>query len=562
MKGEFEMEPLTENERNGLITTSSASGRDQVTNATVCSRRRSVGIIVISLLIFSCIILMYKDSTFLPPSSGTSAADTTSSGLSLEESIKGKYGLDKASKQDAVDAAVEYLAGQQKAIEEEQQNGIGEQDATDEVEAAQPGLPPSQIDEESSTTPANTKQNDCHAKHSDEFSIYSCSQAFALSNNAPPCKISMSELKTRMMVIYSASALPRYDDSCGLLRSRYHTAPTCQAEEAEITPGVHHYRMVYIPAFEGTCVAPDVSPRGIAKAFRDARSDVGDSNRPVNIFFMGLSFMGQPFMSYVCLNEDSLSFAHNGGGWVLAERQKSSETQFVPLEEVLAENGKCSGYSRDHIADWYPPEIHPRTSLPSQNVHSCNSDAAYVHFGPNSPDSEDDVNICYKYTFNLASTVQRGQHFGCNRKASFGAGFDLRSTDVIFALHSVHELREYYFPRITPYEGAGVGVNLSDYPNLSVVSVLNIYEALVLRLLREAQQRNGVPTWSDVQRDYHNFEMTKARPQACMPKPPDVHYRLPGLTDMAVEGWMALFVSDLVGRKSGLSENEQNEIYE
>jgi len=56
--------------------------------------------------------------------------------------------------------------------------------------------------------------------------------------------------------------------------------------------------------------------------------------------------------------------------------------------------------------------------------------------------------------------------------------------------------------------------------------------------------------------------MTKARPQACMPKPPDVHYRLPGLTDMAVEGWMALFVSDLVGRKSGLSENEQNEIYE
>jgi len=75
------------------------------------------------------------------------------------------------------------------------------------------------------------------------------------------------------------------------------------------------------------------------------------------------------------------------------------------------------------------------------------------------------------------------------------------------------------------FEGAAPGINLNEYPDLNVVSVNDIYEALVLRLLGEAQKRNGFKTWKEVKEEGDNFEMVKARPKACMPKPPDVHYR-------------------------------------
>jgi len=334
----------------------------------------------------------------------------------LEAEIKKKYGFVNASKQDAVDSAVGYVIEQQKALE-----------AAEAAEA----------EAEDSNNNNNSNNDEC-TNTNNEYSKYLCMQRLAASAGAPPCTISMVSLKTESLILYAGpSDPPQYSDSCGLLRSRYHAAPLCEAEEEEASPLVWKYRMVHRPAFEGKCVAPDVSPEGIKKAY-ESKYINRNRNRPVNIMFMGLSFMGQPFMSYVCLNEESISFREGSGGWLLGRDTKGDPDGFVPLEKVLKDGGKCTGYEQEHIADWYEPGL-GTMPIPHQNVYKCETDAAYVHFGT---PSEETMRLCYKYTFNLQQNVHVGDNFGCNRKAGFGFGFDIREADAIFALHSVEEVSE------------------------------------------------------------------------------------------------------------------------
>jgi len=147
------------------------------------------------------------------------------------------------------------------------------------------------------------------------------------------------------------------------------------------------------------------------------------------------------------------------------------------------------------------------------------------------------------------------------------AEFDLSTTDVIFTLPLADEVSAFYFPRIVPGDGEPKGVKLEDYPDLRVVSITGIYEGWLSNLLMQAEVRLGFKDWKSIKEEsritaaqatknkplgYVQQDLVRAHPQHCAPFGADVHYRMPGMTDMAIEAWMSLAATGLwTGTTSG-----------
>jgi len=230
----------------------------------------------------------------------------------------------------------------------------------------------------------------------------------------PVCKVTMNAILHEGSFEYLGDgATPPYDDHCWSARIRYHTAPVCQKEEDSrgVVP-IYKWRWTLESAKKGYCVMPDTSPPKVAAAYYDRTPAArrGSAQRNLTILMLGLSFMGEPFMSMGCLYDKLIV-----GGRVSGETME--EDLKYDVLKVKENGGICSGYPRAKMASFYSPALHAgdKDGMPKQNIESCSMDHAYVVYGgggggggANAPS----VKVCFIYTFNSFKNVQYGQKFG------------------------------------------------------------------------------------------------------------------------------------------------------
>jgi hypothetical protein len=130
------------------------------------------------------------------------------------------------------------------------------------------------------------------------------------------------------------------------------------------------------------------------------------------------------------------------------------------------------------------------------------------------------VRVCYRYTFNMKKNLKPGSKLPC--------GLEWDEVDVVLGLFNAPAITSMFLPRTgAPKDFA------ARFPRLTVISVTDIYEALLEMQLRDAHRACGKtpPEHSDL----------LAMPKECNVK--DVHYALPGVTDHAVRVWFSLIAS-------------------
>ena len=150
--------------------------------------------------------------------------------------------------------------------------------------------------------------------------------------SCPICKVTMNAILHEGTFEYLGNdAKPSYDDHCWSARVRYHTAPACQQEEAArgVVP-IYKWKWTLESAKKGYCVMPDISPSKAAAAYFQRLSSStpsssaaaaapslapppppsSSSNRTLTILMLGLSFMGEPFMSMVTFPPHTYTYAY------------------------------------------------------------------------------------------------------------------------------------------------------------------------------------------------------------------------------------------------------------
>ena len=230
-------------------------------------------------------------------------------------------------------------------------------------------------------------------------------------DNCPLCIVSMSAIASEGHFEYRGDdAKPPYPDKCWAQSVRYHVAPRCEEEEAArgIVP-VYKWRWTLKSAEEGYCRMPDPSPPAAAAVYLERtkgttlRTNINDNSssgvkKTLNVLFLGLSFMGQPWQSLGCLYSD-----------MVVDGAMSSDTEELNLSvlDIKKNDGICSGYHKKKIDYYHPSELHQNYSTPVQHAESCSADHAYAIY--QSPDpSSPKVKVCFVYTFNVLKNVRPG----------------------------------------------------------------------------------------------------------------------------------------------------------
>lgn len=228
----------------------------------------------------------------------------------------------------------------------------------------------------------------------------------------------------------------------------------------------------------------------------------------VNILLLGLSFMGQPFQSLICLNQHHLqaqpSYARD-----------ASYKHRVPISDILPHRGHCTGYDVESIRSFFPPHLHANVSPPQQNMNTCYLENGLMVFS----DGNITVRVCYTYTFNMEQNIQPNSDLPCD--------FTWRDIDVVFALHHSEELIRFYLPR--------TNAPVEQLRHTHIITVDKLYQGLLTRQLNAAYTRLGYKE--------RGLQQLQAHPQDC--EHPDIHYRLPGITDHTIQTWLSLMANGL-----------------
>jgi hypothetical protein len=385
------------------------------------------------------------------------------------------------------------------------------------------------------------------------------------AQDRPICQVSFDSVADDTYFAFLGDVEPPYDyNTCSVLYPRYHVAPVC--EERERAAGIvqmYQWEWTLLAAKRGHCQMPETSPIQAAQSFLRNKLKAGKPHRPiepdshfphdkpgrvVNILWLGLSFMGEPFFSLLCKYHDSSMLVdgtidYTKGGGPLKE---------IPLKPRLDTGAKCS----NPCADCFKPELHPPPSSHlissvkfAKSPQSKTSSSSTSYFAPpeenlicnprfivfqspptrasgengkhhpkqdhpqqESSDEEEPitVRICYQYTFNLAKNQQR-------LYSKLPCEFTWKDVDVIFTIHSLEEFNAFY------YKGTGGDVN--SLRHVHVVHISGIYEGLMMKGMTSTYAHHGLPPL-----DVTNM---RGKPNDC--EKSDVHLRLPGIPDFAAE---------------------------
>ena len=365
----------------------------------------------------------------------------------------------------------------------------------------------------------------------------------------PVCKATMSSILSDGMFEYNNDVeYPRYDgDKCWARRIAHHVSPSCQ--EKEITEGIvplHKFKWTLKQAAEGKCRMPSTDILQVAKSHleRQAQSPEGlrdpsklppekavfrdQPGKSLNILMMGLSFMSQPFVSTVCMND---KYINQQDSFAIGEK-----SALLPVGEIRRGDGHCSGYDSNKLDEWWPSTLHGNLSVPKSNFPHCSMDHGYMLFESKNAASyrvsedaeplgepEDPslpiVRICYTYTFNLQKFVKRGQALPCNWKWG--------DIDILLSIHDFKELNSVYMPR--------TGARHEELATLKVIHVQPIYNGYIEGKLAQAHNEHKLIPFD------HSHVISY--PKNCGPG--DIHYRLPGVTDFATDIWYSLIATGM-----------------
>jgi hypothetical protein len=213
-----------------------------------------------------------------------------------------------------------------------------------------------------------------------------------LKGLCPYCNLTLDSIIDDGLFVYNNHTIPPYSHKCWSLRIRYHTAPECEKEELQ--RGLTHiwkWKWTINAAENKQCVLPPSFPP--LAMDRYAKLNNIQKDRPLVVFMMGLSFMGQPFQSLGCLYADYVI----GGTSFYPKRQN--------ISEIRANGGQCTGYKKSSISGFYPANLHPNVDLPTQNSDECSMDSAIKKFKYK---NHREVHVCYTYIFNVKKNFRPG----------------------------------------------------------------------------------------------------------------------------------------------------------
>jgi hypothetical protein len=391
-------------------------------------------------------------------------------------------------------------------------------------------------------------------------------QTERFAKDQPLCQVSFDSIADDTYFSFLGDVKPPYDyNTCPVLYPRYHVAPVCEQREREAgIVQMYQWKWTILASKRGHCRMPETSPIQAAQSFLANKLKAGKPHRPiepdsrfpqdkpgrvVNILWLGLSFMGEPFFSLLCKYHDS-SMLVDG---FIDYTKEGEGLKEIPLKPRLKSGEKCSNpcpdcfkpelhlppsspaisavrypQSFDHKKStkyFEPPEDHilcnPRLmvfqSPPSHSHSSTPHTSTQKHTSkPQQAEKEIDeeepitIRICYQYTFNLA----KNQH---TLYSKLPCEFTWKDVDVIFTIHSLEEFNTFY------YEGTGGDVKRLSH--VHVVHISGIYEGLMMNGMTATYAHHRLPTL--------NVANMRGKPNDCDHS--DVHLRLPGIPDFAAE---------------------------
>ena len=295
---------------------------------------------------------------------------------------------------------------------------------------------------------------------------------------------------------------------------------------------------------------PDVSSPSIAVAsFMESTNEttVNSTVPKKTILMVGLSFMGEPFMSLGCMFSDTMKDAkvwevdreHLLSDIRQMSGYKHNKTPAYSLNDITKDEGQCTGFERSHIADFYPAEIHPNVSLPKQNMDICSVEHAMMTFHGESTVDRDPVysrhgkkynieslptvNICYEYTYNIVKNVPPGHDLPC--------GLKWDEIDIVLSLDGVSDIFDHYIPN--------TGGNIMQLEQLKIVFIDRIYRQEAMLIKAYSESRLYLPLHENTSPEF------RAKYKECTEKVGDIHYRMPGIPDQAMISWLSMIATGM-----------------
>jgi len=404
------------------------------------------------------------------------------------------------------------------------------------------------------------------------------------SSSCPVCSVTINAIMNEGTFVFlgnTSTLQPPYSHTCWSMRVRYHVAPACEEEEQQrgVQPA-WSWKWTLRSALEGRCVMPSFTPPAAAKAFRkdnvgaltsssthtpamiqgstetrreeSSSKDIKEKSndalkkkkeekekkskpKPVVVLMLGLSFMGQPFMSMGCQFADMVV-----GGEADAGKGR------VSVESIRENGGQWTGYKQSEIDDFYPPLLHDNKSTmmqagyPRQNVEECSMDHALIKFATTGgvggsgdgvlsrsratttkaekkekeeEEEAPEMWVCYIYTFNIPKNIKKNHPLPCNLTS-------WQQIDIVLSIPN-HSNILLYMKRT----GAG---NLTEaaISHVRVLNIMPIYESMIYQQLQASEafkQHGSLPfRREDFQAKFKKCGFGKEGGA-------DVHYRMPGI---------------------------------
>lgn len=277
------------------------------------------------------------------------------------------------------------------------------------------------------------------------------------------------------------NAKPLYDyNSCPFVYPSYFVPPVClqQEEDANII-SVNKWKWMLGAAREGKCRMPPTTPldagveylkqkrekyRGTDREVRPvkstARFNKDKPGKSVNILWLGLSFLGQQYLSSVCQNYDTRG---DGPSLVQGEAmigyKNNAKSKHVYKRKISVDPmDRCVPDNRIDIVPML--EETRKNTGDKYNYPSMYCTPHFVEYSKMIGGEEITVRYCYSYVYNLAKNFRLHPTLPCE--------FDWSEIDVIFGIVSHDEFSSHYI-RAT----GGLKHDLSHVSYISVQGIIN-----------------------------------------------------------------------------------------
>jgi hypothetical protein len=316
------------------------------------------------------------------------------------------------------------------------------------------------------------------------------------------------------------NAKPLYDyNTCPFVYTTYYVPPECQQEEEQKNiPALHKWSWMLHAAELGKCRMPPVTPLEAAASYlqqkKTKHQGTSLETRPilptgkfqdepgtaVNILWLGLSFLGQPYLSSLCQNYGTRGNGPNISYSVVKKKlANSSHEQKATKNGVYVDSaGRCAPDNRE---DTRPTMSRtrdltkdPRYAYPTENLNPDN-----VEYSGEITDSQGQsknitVRYCYKYVFNLAKNQN-------TLYKTLPCGFDWADVDVIFGILSVAEFSKYYIK--------GTRGNERNLDHVSYISVQTLMNHILPNVNEHIKRENMTQL---------NLGNVRGKPKSCADK--------------------------------------------